>query len=125
VGVSEAALYRHFPSKGKMFEGLIVFIEETIFSRVNQIISEEKTALRQCELILSLLLHFVEKNPGFTRLLTGEALVGETEKLRSRIGQFFDRLEAQIKQILREAEISEGIRPVLPVSAAASLLMAC
>lgn len=124
VGVSEAALYRHFPSKTKMFEGLIEFIEETVFSRVNQVIKEDLTAIRQCEVILSLILHFVERNPGFTRLLTGEALTGETDRLRLRIHQFFDRLETQIKQILREAELREGIRPVLPVNSAACLLLA-
>ncbi len=125
VGVSEAALYRHFPSKTKMFEGLIEFIEDTVFSRVNQIVKEDLTAIRQCEVILSLVLHFVERNPGFTRLLTGEALTGETDRLRQRIHQFFERLETQIKQILREAELREGIRPVLPVNSAACLLLAC
>lgn len=124
VGVSEAALYRHFPSKTKMFEGLIEFIEETVFSRVNQVMKEDLSAIRQCEVVLSLILHFVERNPGFTRLLTGEALTGETDRLRQRISQFFERLETQIRQILREAELREGIRPVLPVNSAASLLLA-
>jgi TetR/AcrR family transcriptional regulator len=125
VGVSEAALYRHFPSKTKMFEGLIEFIEEAIFSRVNLIIKEEPSALRQCEKILSLLLGFVDKNPGITRLLTGDALTGETERLRQRIAQFYDRIETQLRQVLREAELREGIRPVLPVSTAANLLLSC
>jgi TetR/AcrR family transcriptional regulator len=125
VGVSEAALYRHFPSKTKMFEGLIEFIEEAIFSRISVIVSEEPSALRQCEKILTLLLAFVDKNPGITRLLTGDALAGETERLRHRIGQFYDRIETQLKQILREAEMREGIRPVLPISTAANLLLAC
>lgn len=124
VGVSEAALYRHFPSKTKMFEGLIEFIEEAIFSRISVIISEEPSALRQCEKILTLLLAFVDKNPGMTRLLTGDALAGETERLRHRIAQFYDRIETQLKQILREAEMREGIRPVLPISTAANLLLA-
>lgn len=124
VGVSEAALYRHFPSKSKMFEGLIEFIEETIFTRVNLILTDEHSAMERCEKILSLLLTFTERNPGITRILTGDALAGETERLRTRVIQFFDRLETQIKQILREAEIREGIRPVLPITAAASLLMA-
>lgn len=123
VGVSEAALYRHFPSKTKMFEGLIEFIEEAIFSRVTLIISDEPSALRQCEKILTLLLSFTDKNPGITRLLTGDALAGETERLRQRIAQFYDRIETQLRQILREAEIREGIRPVLPVAAAANLLL--
>jgi TetR/AcrR family transcriptional regulator len=125
VGVSEAALYRHFPSKTKMFEGLIEFIEEAIFSRVSLIIADEKSALKQCEKILTLLLAFVDKNPGISRLLTGDVLAGETERLRHRIAQFYDRLETQLKQILREAEIREGIRPVLPVSTAANLLLSC
>jgi len=124
VGVSEAALYRHFPSKSKMFEGLIEFIEETIFSRVTLILAEEKTALKRCEKILSLLLTFAERNPGLTRLLTGDALTGETERLRLRIAQFFDRIETQLKQILREAELREGLHPQLPIAAAANLLIA-
>jgi TetR/AcrR family transcriptional regulator len=124
VGVSEAALYRHFPSKTKMFEGLIEFIEEAVFSRVALIVKEEPQALRQCEKILTLLLAFVEKNPGITRLLTGDALTGETDRLRTRIAQFYDRLETQLRQVLREAELKEGVRPVLPVNAAANLLLA-
>src|SRR5690606_23277804 len=105
VGVSEAALYRHFPSKSKMFEGLIEFIEETIFSRIKLILSEESSALQRIEKILYLLLTFTERNPGITRLLTGDALTGETERLRNRIAQLFERLETQFKQILREAEL--------------------
>ena len=124
VGVSEAALYRHFPSKTKMFEGLIEFIEEAIFSRITLILKEEASSIRQCEKILTLLLAFVERNPGITRLLTGDALTGETDRLRIRIAQFYDRLESQLKQILREAEMREGIRPVLPLNSAANLLLA-
>ncbi len=125
VGVSEAALYRHFPSKSKMFEGLIEFIEETIFSRVSLIMGEESSALERCKKILTLLLTFTERNPGITRLLTGDALTGETERLRARVVQLFDRLETQIKQILREAEIREGKRPNLPITSAANLLVSC
>lgn len=125
VGVSEAALYRHFPSKTKMFEGLIEFMEDTIFTRIATIMREEPSALRQCEMILTLLLGFAEKNPGMTRLLTGDVLAGETERLRQRIAQFYDRLETQLRQILREAEIREGIRPILPISTAANLLLSC
>ncbi|WP_027329878.1 nucleoid occlusion factor SlmA [Marinimicrobium agarilyticum] len=124
VGVSEAALYRHFPSKSKMFEGLIEFIEDTIFTRISLIISEEPAALRRCEKILLLLLTFTERNPGITRLLTGDALTGETERLRQRVAQLFERVETQLKQVLREAELREGLRPNLPLSAAANLLMA-
>ncbi len=123
VGVSEAALYRHFPSKSKMFEGLIEFIEETLFSRIGLITAEESNALVSCEKILFLLLTFCERNPGITRILTGDALAGETERLRLRVAQLFERLETQIKQVLREAEIREGLRPSLPLNAAANLLM--
>lgn len=124
VGVSEAALYRHFPSKSKMFEGLIEFIEETIFSRISVILAEEKSTLKRCEMLIGLLLAFAERNPGLTRLLTGDALTGETERLRVRIAQFFDRLETQLRQILREAELREGLHPQLPIAAAANLMIA-
>ncbi|MCP3907347.1 MAG: nucleoid occlusion factor SlmA [Oceanicoccus sp.] len=124
VGVSEAALYRHFPSKSKMFEGLIEFIEDTIFTRVSMILKEEDRAIARCEKILGLLLAFTERNPGITRILTGDALAGETDRLRARVVQFFDRYETQLKQALREAEIQEGIRPTMPVAIAANLLMA-
>ncbi len=123
VGVSEAALYRHFPSKTKMFEGLIEFIEDTIFSRVKLIISDAQDAQPRCEQILLLLLTFTERNPGITRILTGDALAGETERLRQRVAQFFDRLETQLKQILREAEMREGIRTQLAPSIAANCML--
>ena len=109
LGCSEAALYRHFPSKTKMYEGLIDFIEETIFARVNNIINDEPDAINQCQRILSLTLTFAEKNAGISRLLHGDALTGETERLRHRIAQFFSRLESQLKQIVREAELNQGI----------------
>jgi TetR/AcrR family transcriptional regulator len=123
VGVSEAALYRHFPSKSKMFEGLIEFIEETLFSRINIILAEENLAVGRCEKMLGLLLGFTERNPGITRILTGDALAGETERLHARVAQLFDRFETQLKQVLREAEMREGLRPVLPVNTAANLLL--
>lgn len=118
VGFSEAALYRHFPSKAKMYEGLIDFIEETLFTRVHSIVAEGGEVKSQLYRILSLLLTFSERNPGITRLLTGE-----TARLRTRIQQLFDRLETQLKQLLREAEIKEGVRTTLVVSAAANLLL--
>ncbi len=124
VGVSEAALYRHFPSKSKMFEGLIEFIEETIFSRINLILKEESFAIARCEKLLNLLLTFSERNPGLTRILTGDALAGETERLHARVVQFYDRLETQLKQILRDAEIQESIRTTTPTGTAANLLLA-
>lgn len=123
VGVSEAALYRHFPSKLKMFEGLILFIEETLFSRVTRILQEEEAAIPRCEAILTLLLAFAERNPGMCRILIGDALAGDVERLRSRVIQVFERLELQIKQVIREAEIREGIRPTIQPAIAANLLM--
>lgn len=125
VGVSEAALYRHFPSKAKMFEGLIQFIEDTLFQRVARILQDEERALQRCNHILFLLITFAERNPGISRVLTGDALTGETDRLRHRVNQVFDRLETQLKQILREAEVRESLRPVLPLPAAANLLLSC
>ena len=124
VGVSEAALYRHFPSKAKMFEGLIEFIEETLFTRTNRIMAEEPGALLQLEKCLTLLLGFAERNPGISRLLTGDALTGETERLHQRIGQVMDKFEMQLRQIVREAETREGLRPTITATATANLLMA-
>lgn len=124
VGVSEAALYRHFPSKARMFEGLIRFIEETLFARITRILSEESNAQARCEMILTLLLTFCARNPGMTRLLTGDALAGEPGRLRERIAQFYNRLESQLKQILREAQIRENLKTTISPSAAANLLLA-
>ncbi len=125
VGVSEAALYRHFPSKAKMFEGLINFIEETLFSRVKMITQSDGNSLKQCEQILTLLLAFIERNPGMARIMTCEALSGESDRLRQQVSQLFDRLELQLKQILREAELKEGLRTQASPSVSANLLMAC
>lgn len=108
VGVSEAALYRHFPSKARMFEGLIEFIETTLFSRINKIVEEEKDTANRCQLIMHLILGFAEKNPGITRILNGDALQGEQERLRTRIAQLFERLETQLRQVLRERKLREG-----------------
>ena len=124
VGVSEAALYRHFPSKTKMFEGLIEFIEETIFTRANMIVAEDTlNAVERCEKILALYLAFAERNPGICRILTCDALAGETERLHLRVVQFFDRLETQLKQILREAELREGLHFKLSIAETVSLWM--
>jgi TetR/AcrR family transcriptional regulator len=90
-------------------KGLIDFIEETIFARVTTIINDEPDAVNQCFRILSLTLTFAEKNAGISRLLHGDALTGETERLHKRIAQFFSRLESQLKQILREAELNQGL----------------
>lgn len=124
VGVSEAALYRHFPSKAKMFEGLIEFIEESIFSLINRILKEETSSLKRCENILSLLLGFSERNPGLTRILSGDILTGETERLRVRVGQFYERVETQLKQVLREGEMNKELSLTVPVQAQANLLLA-
>ncbi len=102
VGVSEAALYRHFPSKAKMIEGLIEFMEASVFTRISRILEEEPSAEGRCRNLVWLLLSFAERNPGFARLLAGDALQGETDRLRTRMRQFFDRLETQLRQILRE-----------------------
>jgi TetR/AcrR family transcriptional regulator len=124
VGVSEAALYRHFPSKAKMFEGLIEFIEDAIFSRTNRILQDFAQADVRCEKTMTLVLTFADKNPGMCRLLAGDALAGETDRLRQRIHQFFERLETQFKQILREAELREQKVTTIPLAATANMLNA-
>ena len=123
VGVSEAALYRHFPSKAKMFEALIEFIENTIFSRISQIMNEEMEADKRCEKILGLILTFCERNPGITRILTGDPLAGETERLRQRVTQLFDRIEAQLRQIIREMPIRGQQKTSTDPVVAANLLL--
>lgn len=123
VGVSEAALYRHFPSKARMFEGLIVFAEDSVFSRINQIMEEEKTTQKRCAHVLYLLLGFAERNPGIVRLLLGDALLGERNELYDRVRQFFDRLETQYRQILREASLRDDVKLADSAEAAASLFV--
>jgi len=108
IGISEAALYRHFAGKEQMFEGLIEFIEETVFTRITRIMAESSDADHQVKSILSLVLGFADRNPGITRLLHGDVLVGETDQLRKRMAQFFNRLESQLKQILREARLVDA-----------------
>jgi len=124
VGVSEAALYRHFPSKARMFEGLIEFAEETVFGRVGRIIEERGDALERCEHVMALLLGFAERNPGIVRVLLGDALVGETPRLRDRVEQFCRRLETQFRQVLREGEARGELPRGLPADALAALLCA-
>lgn len=123
VGVSEAALYRHFPSKARMFEGLIEFSEESIFSLINRILEDHSSVEKRCEHIMTLLLGFSAKNPGITRILLGDALVGETERLHARIGQFYDRLQTQLKQVLREGQMRKEIPEELDAAAVANLLL--
>jgi len=124
VGVSEAALYRHFPSKARMFEGLIEFIEESIFSRINLILNDHKEALVRCHHILHVLLIFAERNPGMCRILSGDALMGENERLRTRVNQLFEKLESQFKQVLRERKLREGKGFSINEQALANLLTA-
>jgi TetR/AcrR family transcriptional regulator len=124
LGVSEAALYRHFPSKARMIEGLIEFIEETLFGRVRVILQETPAARDRLYQISSLVLMFAERNPGMVPLLTGDALVGETERLRRRIGQLYERLETQFRQVLRDGEVQERLATTAVPSATAGLLIA-
>jgi TetR/AcrR family transcriptional regulator len=124
VGVSEAALYRHFPSKARMFEALIEFIEDSVFGLINRILDENTDVFSRCERMLGMLLGFSERNPGLSRILVGDALTGESERLQIRIMQFYDRLETQLRQILREAEIRKELPIGHPSAAIANLLLA-
>jgi TetR/AcrR family transcriptional regulator len=124
LGVSEAALYRHFPSKARMFEGLIEFAEDTVFTLINRILAEERDPLARCEKIIALMLGFSAKNPGISSVLVGSALTGETPRLRQRVSQFFERLETQFRQILREAELHLMQAEPRPVNETANLLLA-
>ena len=108
IQVSEAALYRHFASKAQMFEGLIAFIEQTVFGLINQINQKEESGLAQARGILQMLLFFAEKNPGMTRVLLGDALLQEDDRLQERITQVLDRVEASLKQALRIAQTQGG-----------------
>lgn len=121
--VSEAALYRHFASKAQMFEGLIEFIEQTLFGLINKITAEEKSGVKQADAILSLLLAFAKKNPGMTRVLNGDALVNEDERLQARINQLYDRIEATLKQALRFAAGQNEVPASLDAAAHANTLM--
>jgi TetR/AcrR family transcriptional regulator len=123
LNVSEAALYRHFASKAQMFEGLIVFIEKTLFSLINKLAAEEKSGIRQVDGILSLLLGFARKNPGMTRVLIGDALINENDRLQTRINQLHDRLEMTLKQALRFAINEREIPAEFDISAQANMLM--
>lgn len=124
VGVSEAALYRHFASKAQMYEGLIEFIEQTLFGLINRITTEERSGIKQLEAVLPLLLGFAQKNPGMTRVLIGDALVNEDDRLQARINQLHDRLEATLKQSLRLAASQQEIPAGMGAMAQANLMMA-
>ena len=125
LDVSEAALYRHFASKAQMFEGLIEFIEQSVFTLVNQIAEREADAATQTRRVLTVLLQFGEKNPGMTRVMVGDALVFENERLVTRMHQFFDRIESQLRQSLRTAAEARGsATPTVDANAHASVLTA-
>ncbi len=122
VSLSEAALYRHFASKAQMFEGLIDFIETTIFGLINQITNQEEMGLSQVQAILMMLLNFAERNPGMTRVLIGEVLVNEDDRLQARINQFYDYVELAFRQSLRIAVV-QGYGTEEEALARASILM--
>jgi TetR/AcrR family transcriptional regulator len=123
--VSEAALYRHFASKAQMFEGLIEFIEQTVFGLVNQISEKESQPRARVQRIVAMLLQFAEKNPGMTRVMVGDALVNENERLTARMNQFFDKIEATLRQAWREAaEASGSATPTAQAQASASVAVA-
>ena len=123
LDVSEAALYRHFSGKAQMFEGLIEFIEQTLFALINKITSEEKSGLRLAEAMIGVLLGFAQKNRGMTRVLIGDALVNEDERLQQRINQLHERLEATLRQALRFAMTTNEIAPDVDAVAQANLIM--
>ena len=122
--VSEAALYRHFSGKAQMFEGLIEFIEQTLFALINKITSEEKSGVRQIEAIVGVLLGFSQKNRGMTRVLIGDALVHEDDRLQARINQLHDRLEAAVKQAVRFGVTQHELASEIDATAFANLVLA-
>ena len=125
LDVSEAALYRHFASKAQMFEGLIEFIEQSVFTLANQITERETAGQVQAQKVLTVLLQFGEKNPGMTRVMVGDALVFENDRLLARMNQFFDRIESQLRQSLRTAaEAAGSTTPTVDANAQASMLTA-
>ena len=123
LGVSEAALYRHFKGKAEMFEGLIEFIEQALFGLINKIGGEEKSGVRQLEAMIAVLLGFAQKNRGMTRVLIGDVLVNEDDRLQARINQLHDRLEAALKQALRFGVSQKEIAQDVDIAAHANLLM--
>ncbi len=125
LGVSEAALYRHFASKAQMFEGLIEFIEQSVFSLVNQITERETAGAAQAARVVGMLLQFGEKNPGMARVMVGDALVYENERLQQRMNLFFDKIEASLRQTLREVAVaSASAMPGVDAQVQASVLTA-
>lgn len=125
LGVSEAALYRHFASKAQMFEGLIEFIEQSVFTLANQIQEREPDGAAQARQMLSMLMQFAERNPGMTRVMVGDALVFENDRLLTRMNQFFDRLESQLRQAMRGAADEAGsATPTVDANVQAAVLTA-
>jgi TetR/AcrR family transcriptional regulator len=125
LDVSEAALYRHFASKAQMFEGLIEFIEQTVFTLVNQIAERETDPAVRTRKLVVMLLQFAEKNPGMTRVMAGDALVFENDRLQERMNQFFDKLESSLKQNLRDAATAAGAAaPTVQAQVQASVVVA-
>jgi TetR/AcrR family transcriptional regulator len=122
--VSEAALYRHFASKAQMFEGLIEFIEQSVFTLINQIAEREPAGAAQAAKTVAMLVQFAEKNPGMTRVMVGDALVYENERLQQRMNLFFDKVESALKQSLRAAADGESATPTADAQVRASLLTA-
>jgi TetR/AcrR family transcriptional regulator len=123
LSVSEAALYRHFASKAQMFDGLIEFIEETVFGLISKISAEEVNGRKQLEAIVPMLLNFAKKNPGMTRVLIGDALVNENDRLQARVNQLHDRIEASLKQSLRFAASQQELDASIDTTAHANLLL--
>ncbi|CAM3969388.1 nucleoid occlusion factor SlmA [Serratia silvae] len=124
VGVSEAALYRHFPSKTRMFDSLIEFIEDSLITRINLILQDEKETFNRLRLIVLLVLGFAERNPGLTRIMTGHALMFEQDRLQGRINQLFERIEAQLRQVLKERKLREGKGFIVDETLLASQILA-
>jgi TetR/AcrR family transcriptional regulator len=123
LDVSEAALYRHFSGKAQMYEGLIEFIEQTLFALINKITSEETSGKRQIEAIVGVLLGFAQKNRGMTRVLIGDAIVYEDERLQARINQLHDRLEAALKQAIRFGVTQQELDAETDAAAFANLVL--
>jgi TetR/AcrR family transcriptional regulator len=124
LDVSEAALYRHFASKAQMFEGLIEFIESSVFTLINQIMERDADAAQKAARMVTVVLQFGEKNPGMTRVMVGDALVFENERLQQRMNQFFDRIESSLRQVLRDAaQAQQSATPTVDAQVRAALLV--
>jgi len=124
LDVSEAALYRHFASKAQMFEGLIEFIESSVFTLINQIMERDVDAAQKAARMVTVVLQFGEKNPGMTRVMVGDALVFENERLQQRMNQFFDRIESSLRQVLRDAaQAQQSATPTVDAQVRAALLV--